>query len=365
MSYNEIFFKKAFELAESGRGLTSPNPFVGAVLVRNNKIIGKGFTQPWGKDHAEIQAIKDANYDCRGAELYVTLEPCAHFGKTPPCADAIIKYGIKAVYAGIKDPNPKVNGKGFEKLESAGINVKKNIWKDKIERQLEYYLTFITKKRPFVFSKIATSFDGKISTASGKSKWITNDKSREFVHKLRAEADVIITGINTIIADDPMLNVRFGENKSHPTRIILDSNLRLPLDSKVVKSAKEVPTIVFTSGNINFSNKLKLESLGVIIEEIPLTNDKLDLKFIIDYIYNRNNYAIMIEAGNKINSSFISDGLIDKIYHFAAPKILGGNNSLFKDFKIDEISESVSLKDLNISHFEEDMLFQYYLDYKR
>jgi len=365
MSFNQIYFEKAFKLAEKGRGLTSPNPFVGAVLVKNNKIIGKGFTQPWGMDHAEIQAIKDANYKCEGADLYVTLEPCSHFGKTPPCADAIIKNKIKAVYAGIKDPNPKVNGNGFEKLKKAGIELVTDIWKKKVEKQLEYYLTFINNKRPFIFSKIATSFDGKISTSTGKSKWITNEQSRNYVHKLRAEADVLITGINTVLLDNPMLDTRYHSSKMNPIRIILDSNLNLPLDSKIAKTAKDIPTIIFTSQNQKNLNYFKLRDIGLDIKEVTLENGKLNLNQIVQEIYSMNKYLIMIEAGNKINSSFLEKKLIDKIYHFIAPKILGGNNSIFKNFVIDEVKNSVKISDIEHSSFENDILFNYYLRYNK
>ncbi len=363
MSFKEKFFEEAYNLAEKGRGLTSPNPFVGAVLVRDNVIIGRGYTQPWGKDHAEIQAIKDANYDCEGAEMYVTLEPCPHYGKTPPCADAIIKHKIKSVYAGIKDPNPKVNGKGFEKLKNAGVFVKTGIWKSKIEKQLEYYLKFIISKRPFVFSKIATSMDGKISSSTGKSKWITNEKSRKYVHKLRAEADVIITGINTVLADNPTFNVRFGEAKNNPIRIILDSRLRLPVNSNIAETAKDIQTIVFVYSLQKDAKYLSLKKLGIEIKECPLRNGGLDLQYILDYVYSLNKYLVMIEAGNKINSSFLAEKLIDKLYHFVAPKIIGGKNSLFQNYIIDEIKESVNLTNIDISNYDEDLLFQYYLRY--
>jgi len=381
--YKEKYFALAFELAERGRGKCSPNPFVGAVIVKDGKIVGKGFTQPYGKDHAEVQAIKDAGKKCRNAEMYVTLEPCAHFGKTPPCADAIVKAGIKKVYAGIQDPNPLVNGKGFKKLKDAGIELKTGIWKDKIEKQIEYYLTYITKKRPFVFMKNAVSLDGKIATETGDAKWISGDKSRERTHLLRNEADVVLTGIGTVLQDDPLLNVRFpktseqssdslafknfqtAEAVHHPTRAILDSNLRISLDSKIVQTAEDIKTIIFVGADLNdkYGKIEKLTAKNIEIVKISITSNGLNLSEILSALYQRNYYSVMLEAGSRICSSFLREKLVDKIYYFVAPKIVGGNFSLFRELKIESMNEAVMLKIDSLEKSGEDILIIGYPNY--
>ena len=373
--FEEKYFKMAFELAERGRGKCSPNPFVGAVIVKNGKIVGKGFTQPYGKDHAEVRAIKDAGQNCQNAEMYVTLEPCAHFGKTPPCADAIIKAGIKKVYAGIQDPNPLVNGKGFQKLKNAGVEVHAGIWEDKIKKQIEYYLTFITKKRPFVIMKNAVSLDGKIATENGDAKWISGEESRKRTHMLRNEVDVVLTGIGTVLQDDPLLNVRLVNDSQndvqHPIRAILDSNLMIPFDSKIVQSAKDIKTIIFIRKDlVGKENKIeKLEALG--LEIVPIASaemsvdfqNRLDLSEVLSELYVRKYYSIMIEAGSKVCSSFLEKKFVDKIYCFIAPKIVGGNFALFRELKIRSMSQSVKLKIDSIEKSGEDILIVAYPRY--
>ena len=387
--FKEKYFKLAFNLAEQGRGKCSPNPFVGAVIVKDDKIIGQGFTQPYGKDHAEVQAIKDANESdwtskrslelrTNGAEMYVTLEPCAHFGKTPPCADAIIKAGIAKVYAGIKDPNEKVNGKGFQKLIDAGITVEYGINEDVIKKQLEYYITYITKKRPFVFMKNAVSKDGKIALSDGSPIQITGEESRKRVHQLRNETDVILTGIGTVLRDDPMLNVRFFSHTEHsrsatsdassssvkndkinnPTRVILDSNLQIPINSKIAQTAKEIKTIVFVREDLrDAQDKIaELQSLGIELVKVSSSDTGLNLKVILNELYKRNYYSVMIEAGSKICSSFIREKLVDKIYRFVAPKIIGGNFALFRELNDTEMKNVLNFKIESTEKVGEDIL---------
>ncbi len=423
--FKEQYFKLAYELAERGRGKCSPNPFVGAVIVKDDKIIGKGFTQPYGKDHAEVQAIKDANKDSDStskrsvelrtidSEMYVTLEPCAHFGTTPPCCDAIIQAGIKKVYIGIKDPNPLVNGKGFQKLKEAGIQVETGFWEDKIRKQLEYYQTFINKKRPFVIMKNAVSLDGKIATESGDAKWISSKKSREFVHRLRNEADVILTGIGTVLKDDPLLNVRmlkssepcpafdgcslnfgmidnsqtgvdstimkithpatkdaplsrgdFTQEIIHPMRVILDSNLIIPLNSKIVQTAKDIKTIVFARKDFQDKQKKisKLEGKGIeiifvtSIKNFPNSGNLLSLDRILNELYKRNYYSVMIEAGSKVCSSFLREKLVDKMFYFISPKIIGGDFSLFREIMISKMDEAIKMKIDKIEKIGDDIL---------
>ena len=244
----------AIELAEQGRGKTSPNPFVGAVVVKEGKVIGTGFTKPYGDDHAEVQALKNCIESPQGADLYVTLEPCSHYGKTPPCAEAIIKAGIKNVYAGIRDPNPKVDGNGFETLRQANVNVEYPFCENIISKQLEYYLHWVVTGKPFVILKNAVSLDGKIAANNGSSKWITNELSRNKVHQLRHEVDAVVTTINTVKQDNPILNVRLDEVYKHPIRVILDPHIEIDPNSNICKTASEYQTIIF------YDNKMKLEA---------------------------------------------------------------------------------------------------------
>ena len=399
--YKEKYFEMAYNLAEKGRGKCSPNPFVGAVIVKDDKVIGAGFTQPYGKDHAEVQAIKDANLystsqrskelntnkntklvpnptngnlPTKGASIYVTLEPCAHLGKTPPCADAIIKAGITKVYAGIKDPNPRVCGKGFAKLEEAGIEVKYGIWEDKITGQLEYYLTYIIKQRPFVFMKNAVSKDGKLSISAGVQAQITGEETRKYVHLLRSETDVILTGINTVLSDDPQLNVRIDNTPytsrmddhydvvrrgvSNPTRAILDSRLQIPIESKIVHTAKDIKTIVFVRDDLlDSQDKIaQLKSLDVEIIKVSHNVSGLNLDEILLKLYEMNYYSVMVEAGSKICSSFVRAKLVDKFYRFVSPKIIGGDFSLFKELNITEMKYAMNIESESCEKVGEDIL---------
>ncbi len=361
----EKFFDRAIELAEKGRGKTSPNPFVGAVIVKNDEIVGEGYTQPYGQNHAEIQALEMAKEKAKNAEMYVTLEPCAHHGKTPPCADAIIKAGIKKVYIGIKDPNPLVNGKGIEKLVSAGIEVEVGIKEDIIKRQLEYYLKFITKKKPFVIMKNAVSLDGKIATEEGFSKWITGKDARRKVHLIRSEVDAIITGIGTVMNDNPRLTVRLEGDYKSPTRIILDKFLTTPLETKIVRSAKEVKTIICKSEfYCNEQKEKALMDAGVDI--ISLKEDKRGLLCItdlLDKLYEMNYSAVMIEAGSKVCTSFLEKKLVDKIHYFMAPKIIGGNFSVFQSLSIKEMENAITVDITEMEKVGNDYHFTGYIKY--
>jgi diaminohydroxyphosphoribosylaminopyrimidine deaminase/5-amino-6-(5-phosphoribosylamino)uracil reductase len=365
MKFNEQFFQRAYELAEQGRKISGINPFVGAVIVKDGRIIGEGFTQPCGKNHAEIEALKNATEPVEGAELYVTMEPCCHQGRTPPCTDSIIKAGIVRVYAGITDPNPEVNGKGFDTLKAAGIEVHKGFWTEKIERQLERYLTLRKKHRPFVIMKNAVTLDGKIATSSGDSRWITSPESREYVHQLRKEAEVVVTGINTVIKDDPLFNIRLGDKSEPILRIILDSYLRIPLKSNIVKSAARIPTIIYKREDYeNRSKEDKLTGKKITIGSLAAVDKNyLSLVALMRELNTLEVHTIMVEAGTELSSSFIRQKLVDKIYYFVAPKILGGKNSVFNALQIDTLERAIRLKPDKIEHIGDDLLVIGYLQY--
>lgn len=365
--FEEKYFEEAYRLAERGRGRCGINPFVGAVLVRNNTIVGKGYTQECGKNHAEIEAITDAGKEAKGADLYVTLEPCCHQGKTPPCTTAIIKAGIERVYAGISDPNPVVNGKGFAELKAAGIEVTYGFGQKKIAKQLEYYLTYRRENRPFIMMKNAVSLDGKIAAQSGDAKWISSPESREYGHALRREAGTVVTGIETLLNDNPLLNVRLKDATEPVLRLIMDSRLRIPLDSEIVKTAGEIPTIVFKSEEYSDKNKEeKLLGFNVGIESLPSENKEyLSLISLMEFACSKEIPTILVEAGTRLSSSFLRGELVDKIYYFIAPKIIGGGNTVFDNLNIEKMSQALHIEIDKMETVGPDLLIIGYPQYSR
>ncbi len=365
MSFAEKYFAEAYRLAELGRGKTSPNPFVGAVIVTDNKIVGRGYTQPYGGNHAEVQALNEAGPLAKDADLYVTLEPCAHYGKTPPCTEAIIKAGLKRVFAGLRDPNPLVSGKGFAQLREAGIEVVEGIWEDKIEIQLEAFIFFITKKRPFIIMKNAVTLDGKIADQYHNSKWISNDLSRIKAHELRKETDIVITGINTVLEDDPLLNVRLSEHdnkKNH--RLILDSQLKIPENAKIVLTAKENYTIICKDENYhNPEKEIYLSEMGIQIVDLPAVNGKLALPVLMNFLYSRKYCSALLEAGPNMCSSFLEEKLVDQIYYFVAPKILGLGMDVFGQLKTKSLTNCINLTNLEYELVGDNVLIMGYPNY--
>lgn len=360
------YMQRAFELAELARGRCSPNPFVGAVIVKNDTIIGEGFTQPYGSDHAEVQAIKHCTESCRDAEMYITLEPCSHYGKTPPCAKAIIESGIKSVYIGITDPNPLVKGKGIQMLKDAGITVETGFLEDVITRQLEYYLTYITRQKPFVILKSAISLDGRIAAQDGSSRWISGTESRQKTHELRQEVDAIITGIGTVLKDNPLLNVRLDNPYKQPIRVVLDAKLSIEPSSNIAQSAHQQKTLVFSSSKYTSSEKVKpLEQSGI---EVVILNENepfLNLSQVLTELYNRKISVVMVEAGTQINTSFILSRLVDKFVIFIAPKLLGGTQLAWQDIDIDNIKDALNLTNMEIMPSGTDLMLTAYPDYHR
>jgi diaminohydroxyphosphoribosylaminopyrimidine deaminase/5-amino-6-(5-phosphoribosylamino)uracil reductase len=362
MAYNDSYMIMAIDSAEKGRGLSSPNPFVGAIIVKNDSIIGQGFTQKAGSDHAEIVALKQAGENAKDADLYVTLEPCCHYGKTPPCTDAIIKAGIKNVYAGITDPNPLVSGKGFKLLSEAGINVESGFHKEEIEKQLEYFITWKTKNRPFVIMKNAVSLDGKTATKTGDSKWITNSESRAEVHRLRAQVDAIITGINTVKADDPLLTPRGTRTLRYPVRIILDPFLEIPIDCLILETADQYPTLIIKSDEYQCTGKEEyLQDCYCEILSAPCKAGFLDLNFILKYLAEQNISSLLVETGKILSTSFMRQKLVDKIYYFIAPKILGGLNTVFEELNIEKMDEAIQLRVDSVNNLDNDIMMIAYV----
>lgn len=321
METNEYFMQRALELAEKGRKATGENPMVGAVIVKDGKIVGEGYHKKAGGPHAEIEALKKAGLNAKGAALYVNLEPCCHYGKTPPCTDALIKAQIARVVAAIEDPNSKVAGKGFLQLQNAGIEVSVGVLKDEASKLNEVFIKNISKQTPFVIAKIAQSIDGKIALSSGKSKWITCDAARKRGHEIRSMYDGILVGIGTVLADDPILDCRLASNSASPVKIVLDSSAAIPTDSRLLQSKGKV--ILATTAQADKGRLKELEERGV--EIVTTSQDKVNLKELLKALYNEGIYSILVEGGAGVFTSFLIEGLLDKIIVFISPKIIGGD----------------------------------------
>ncbi len=359
-SKDEFYMERVIALANKGRGCTNPNPLVGAIIVKNNKILGKGYHKYYGSYHAEIEAFKDAELkgeDVEGATLYVNLEPCSHYGKTPPCAKAIIEKKIKKVVVGIKDPNPIVSGRGIRFLEENGIEVKVGVLGDRCTELNKIFVKHITTGLPYVILKWAMTLDGKIATSNGDSKWITGEDSRTYVHKLRSSVSGIMVGVNTVIKDDPSLNVRLCSGKS-PIPIILDTHCRIPLHSKVLNG--EVKPIIYTSEKAESDKVSVLQAMGVDVIVGPIKNGKMDTEFLMKSLGSMNINSILIEGGGEVAYSFLEGKLVDEVLAFISPKIIGGINSKTPvgGGGIEFIKDCINLESLKIRKFEKDILIR-------
>lgn len=358
--------KLALELAKKGIGRVHPNPMVGAVIVKDGKILGQGYHKKCGEGHAEVNAFKDAeekNENVEGAEMYVTLEPCSHFGKTPPCADKIIEKKISKVFIGTLDPNPLVAGRGVKKLKDAEIYVEYGILESECYKLNEVFMKYIVKKEPFVVMKTGMSLDGKIATYSGESKWITEEKSREDVHNLRNELTGIMVGINTVLKDNPQLTCRVNGGRN-PIRIIVDSTLKIPIDCKIVNTAKEVETIIATTDKANLDKINSLEDKGVKIIVVPSKNGKVNLKELMITLGKLKIDSILLEGGGTLNFSALEEGIVDKVKIYIAPKIIGGKDSKtpIEGKGIDNLKDAFKITNLSVSTIGEDILVEGYVE---
>lgn len=357
LSYDEKYMRLAMQLAGNAIGRTSPNPLVGAVIVKDNRVVGCGWHRKAGTPHAEVHALNQAGELAQGADVYVTLEPCAHYGKTPPCAKALVKAKVKNVYGGLLDVNPKVAGKGFKILEDAGIHVEYGFLQDELRKQNEVFFKWIEHKKPFVVLKAAMTLDGKIATATGQSKWITNETSRAYGYKLRDIYDGIMVGINTVIEDNPMLTARVDGGKN-PIRIVVDSSLRIDINANVVQD-KSAKTIVATTDKADKDKILKLQAQDVDVIVVDKDeNDKVDIEKLLDILGQKNICSILVEGGATLSGSFVAKKLVDKVYFFIAPKIIGGKEAKtpVAGTGILNLQEALALKDIQIEKIEEDIL---------
>ena len=359
MESDERYMWMALDLARKACGKTNPNPMVGAVLVKDGEIVGTGFHHRAGEPHAEIIALKEAGEKARGATLYTNLEPCSHFGRTPPCTEALIEAGIRKVVMATSDPNPVVAGNGAAKLEQAGIKVKEGVLEEKAKRLNEVFFKYIVSGTPFVVAKTAMTMDGKIATYTGKSRWITGKKSRNFVHRLRAMCDGIMVGINTIMQDNPRLDVRLeDETESHPIRIIVDSTGKLPHDSAVVNTASKQKTILATTDRAPEEKLALLRSRGVDVLVLPSQNEKVDLHALMLALGQQGVSIIMAEGGGTLNYSLLELNLIDKLYCFIAPLLFGGKDAPtpLEGAGIMEPDQAWIVENMEIKQLENDLL---------
>lgn len=326
---DEKYMNQALALAEKGRGFVSPNPMVGALIVKDGRIIGRGYHAVVGGAHAEINAIQEAGPDAQDATLYVTLEPCNHFGRTPPCTEKIISAGIRRVVMAMSDPNPHVKGGGGDYLKSRGIEVVGGVAESRARRLNEAFLKWIRTGRPFVTVKCAATLDGWIATRTGDSKWVTGEKARAHVHQLRHAVDAIMVGIGTVRADNPSLNTRL-ENKEgrDPVRIVIDPRLSIAEDARLLHIPSDAGTILVAGEDADRTKGERLKKRGVRLLRLPLADDTIDLNRVVTFLGAENITSLLIEGGGSVIGAAFKAGIVDKVLVFFAPKILGGDDGV-------------------------------------
>ncbi|CBH20540.1 fused diaminohydroxyphosphoribosylaminopyrimidine deaminase; 5-amino-6-(5-phosphoribosylamino) uracil reductase [Acetoanaerobium sticklandii] len=361
---DEKFMKLALSLAEKGRGYVNPNPLVGAVIVKDGKVIGEGYHTAFGKSHAEIEAINSATEDIKSATMYVTLEPCCHQGKTPPCTEAIIKNQLARVVVATTDPNPLVSGSGIEKLKQSNIEITVGVLEEMAKIQNEVFIHYMTTNLPFTILKYAMSLDGKIACHTGDSKWITSEKSRTDVHRLRSSVSAVVTGIGTILSDDASLNVRLIDSKGRePHRIVVDSAARISLDAKIINLDSKSDTYIAVTEAASDGKLRKLEDYGAKIIMTKSKDGKVDLEELWKELGFLGMDSILIEAGEQLSAALLEAKLVNKIRAYIAPKIIGGTNakSPIGGYGASSMSEVINLKSMNFTHIENDFVVEGYI----
>jgi diaminohydroxyphosphoribosylaminopyrimidine deaminase/5-amino-6-(5-phosphoribosylamino)uracil reductase len=357
------FMKRAILLASRAKGMTSPNPMVGALLVRNGRIVAEDYHRKPGTPHAEALVINKAGEKARSSTLYVSLEPCCHTDKrTPPCTKAIINAGIERVVVAMRDPNPKVSGKGIKDLQAAGIDVVTGVLEKEAKRLNETYIKYISTKKPFVILKVAMTLDGKIATPEGQSRWITGEKSRRTVHRLRSSVDAVMTAIGTVKADDPELTARIKDG-SHPKRIVIDPDLEIPLNARLLKVPPDTVIVTRKPEDSDSEKNAKLVYIGNTGTSLLFFKEILDLNWVLERLGEIEITSLLIEGGSSLNSHALEDGIVDKVMFFIAPKIIGGIKSYpsvgGKTFRT--LESAHRLKDVKVKRLGEDILVEGYL----
>lgn len=360
---HDYYMGRAIELAKKGWGRTNPNPLVGAVIVKDERIISEGFHEVIGCAHAEVTAFNNAVEDVAGATLYVNLEPCSHYGRTPPCAKAIIEAKIKKVVIAMIDPNPKVSGKGVQMLKDAGVEVEVGVLEEEAEKLNEIFINYVVNKKPFVILKSAMTLDGKIASVTGDSKWVTSEESRAYVHVIRDRVAGIMVGINTVLKDNPMLTTRLSGNEGNdPVRIVVDSKGIIPVDSKVLCANSKAGVILATTSSIHEDKEMYLVDNGVKVIKADGPDGRVDLVKLLGELYKLEIDSILLEGGGTLSAQALNEGMVDKVMFFIAPKILGGKDALtpVEGEGIGLMSDAIKIKDVSVSRFGEDILIEGY-----
>ncbi len=362
MELHKDYMKKVLTLAKKGWGKTNPNPLVGALIVKNGKIIAKGYHRMPGCAHAEVDAFNNAKEDPCGSTLYVNLEPCSHFGRTPPCVKAIIEAGVSEVVIAMEDPNPQVSGQGIKILKDKGIKVTVGVLENEAKKLNEIFVKFAAEKKPFVILKAAMTLDGKIATVCGDSKWITGEKSRHYVHEIRNRVSAIMVGINTVLSDNPSLTTRLNNGTGRdPVRVVVDSKGMIPLDSKVIKSSSGM--ILATASSIENEKEKFLQERGVKIIKADDKSGYVNLNKLMDRLYKLEIDSVLLEGGGSLNASAMNFGIVDKVMMFIAPKIVGGKSAKtpVEGEGIKFMKEATALENVKVSKFDNDTLIEGYI----
>lgn len=363
---HEQYMRLALELAEKARGRTSPNPLVGAVIVKDGRIVGRGYHMKAGTPHAEVHALREAGDEAKGSTMYVTLEPCSHYGRTPPCSEAVIRAGISEVFVAMEDPNPKVAGMGIRQLEEAGITVHVGLLEQDARQMNEIFLKYITNGKPFVLLKWAMTLDGKIAARTGHATWITGSEAREMVHGIRNQYDAILVGVNTVLADNPALTCRIPGGRD-PVRVILDSSARIPADSLVLIQESEAPTYVVVTEDAS-PERIKLLASGnaKVLKLKADCHGRIDLQDLMLKLAELEISSILVEGGSEVAASFLEEKLVDKVIAFIAPKILGGAGapSPIGGEGPATMDMAVSLTRTRQGSIGEDLVFEGYPEYR-
>ena len=344
------------KLAEKGRGLTSPNPMVGCIVVKRGRIVGRGWHRKAGAEHAEVMALSEAGKKAVNSTLYVNLEPCSHWGRTPPCTEKIVEAGVREVIIGMKDPNPIVDG--FRELKFRGIKTKIGKLEREAKRLNEEYIKYARTKRPFVTIKVAMSADGKIATKTGDSKYITSREARTLVHKLRAEVDAVMVGLNTVIRDDPELTPRLFKGKD-PMKIVVDSALKIPKNCNLMKNPSKL--IIATTSKAHKTDMEKMHQKGIKVIVAKSSKGMVDLQDLMKQLGKHEITNVMIEGGSELNSSAIKAGVVDKMLIFTAPKLIGNGKGAIGNLGINTIDKAIEMKNVTLAKIGKDMLIEGYI----
>jgi len=365
---DRFYMQMALDLAARGTGHTSPNPLVGAVVVKDQKVIGRGYHQRFGDAHAEVNALEEAGESARGATLYVTLEPCNHTGKTPPCTEKILTAGIRRVVVAMRDPNPGVKGGGNDRLRGAGLEVVEDVARSAAQRQNEFFLKHTRTGTPFVILKCAATLDGRIATRTGDARWVSGPQSRGFVHALRHAVDGIMVGVATVKADDPSLTTRLPEGGGRdPQRIILDTHLSIPLNARVLTQSSEAQTILVTGPDVAEITRQRVAQTGARVLTAPCRNGRVDLQALMKVLGTEGLSSILVEGGSRVAGSVLRAGIVDKIFFFYAPKLLAGDDGIpiCQGPGRTRMQDCLNVKHITVHRFGQDVMIEGYPDEAR